>query len=181
MSEAQEKEITKAGGKIAFVDYLILDDPPYLQAQECTSCGARYFDRRNACASCFEDQFRSVAIDREGIVTSFSIVQMGPIPYVSAVVDCAGTSVKCTIMNVEPSPVHDCAFDAGSCAINHCGYVWNRSHLNNAEACDNPLLINSYRTKLILKTASAGISSVKVPRATTRTFLSLQIRRIVKN
>lgn len=104
MSEAQEKEITKAGGKIAFVDYLILDDPPYLQAQECTSCGARYFDRRNACASCFEDQFRSVAIDREGIVTSFSIVQMGPIPYVSAVVDCAGTSVKCTIMNVEPSP-----------------------------------------------------------------------------
>ena len=31
---------------------------------------------------------------------------MGPIPYVSAVVDCAGTSVKCTIMNVEPSPEH---------------------------------------------------------------------------
>ena len=77
MSEAQEKEITETGGKIAFVDYLILDDPPYLQAQECTSCGARYFDRRNACASCFEDQFRSVAIDQEGIVTSFSIVQMG--------------------------------------------------------------------------------------------------------
>ena len=40
MSEAQEKEITETGGKIAFVDYLILDDPPYLQAQECTSCGA---------------------------------------------------------------------------------------------------------------------------------------------
>ena len=104
MSEAQEKEITETGGKIAFVDYLILDDPPYLQAQECTSCGARYFDRRNACASCFEDQFRSVAIEQEGVVTSFSIVQMGPIPYVSAVVDCGGTSVKCTIMNVEPSP-----------------------------------------------------------------------------
>ena len=31
---------------------------------------------------------------------------MGPIPYVSAVVDCGGTSVKCTIMNVEPSPEH---------------------------------------------------------------------------
>ena len=104
MSEAQEKEISETGGKIAFVDYLILDDPPYLPAQECTSCGARYFDRRNACASCFEDQFRSVAIEQEGVVTSFSIVQMGPIPYVSAVVDCGGTSVKCTIMNVEPSP-----------------------------------------------------------------------------
>ncbi len=104
MSEAQEKEITETDGKIAFVDYLILDDPPYLQAQECTSCGARYFDRRNACASCFKDQFRSVAIDQDGVVTSFSIVQMGHIQYVSAVVDCAGTSVKCTIMNVEPSP-----------------------------------------------------------------------------
>ena len=104
MSEAQEKQTTETSKKIPFVDYLILDDPPYLQAQECTSCGARYFDRRNACASCFEDQFRSVAIEREGVVTSFSIVQMGPIPYVSAVVDCGGTSVKCTIMNVEPSP-----------------------------------------------------------------------------
>ena len=106
MSEAQEKETTETSGKIPFVDYLILDNPPYLQAQECLSCGARYFDRRNACASCFEDQFRSVAIDQEGIVTSFSIVQMVPIPYVSAVVDCGGTSVKCTIMNVEPSPEH---------------------------------------------------------------------------
>ena len=106
MSEAQEKETTETSGKIPFVDYLILDNSPYLQAQECLSCGARYFDRRNACASCFEDQFRSVAIDQEGIVTSFSIVQMGPIPYVSAVVDCGGTSVKCTIMNVEPSPEH---------------------------------------------------------------------------
>ena len=48
----------------------------------------------------------SGAIEQEGIITSFSIVQMGPIPYVSAVVDCGGTSVKCTIMNVEPSPEH---------------------------------------------------------------------------
>ena len=106
MSEAQEMETTETNKRIPFVDYLILDNTPYLQAQECLSCGARYFDRRNACASCFEDQFRSVAIDQEGIVTSFSIVQMGPIPYVSAVVDCGGTSVKCTIMNVEPSPEH---------------------------------------------------------------------------
>jgi len=92
--------------KIPFVDYLILDDPPYLQAQECQSCGARYFDRRNACASCFADKFQPVAVESEGVVTSFSIVQMGPIPYVSAIVDCGGTSVKCTIMNVEPTPDH---------------------------------------------------------------------------
>ena len=90
--------------KIPFVDYLVLDDPPYLQAQECTNCGARYFDRRNACANCFKDKFTPVAIATEGEVTSFSIVQMGATPYVSAVVDCGGTSVKCTIINVEPTP-----------------------------------------------------------------------------
>ena len=82
--------------KIPFVDYLVLDDPPYLQAQECTNCGARYFDRRNACANCFKDKFTPVAIATEGEVTSFSIVQMGATPYISAVVDCGGTSVKCT-------------------------------------------------------------------------------------
>tara|TARA_B100001029_G_scaffold73954_1_gene60423 strand:+ start:257 stop:664 length:408 start_codon:yes stop_codon:yes gene_type:complete len=90
--------------KIPFVDYLVLDDPPYLQAQECTNCGARYFDRRNACANCFKDKFTPVAIATEGEVTSFSIVQMGATPYISAVVDCGGTSVKCTIINVEPTP-----------------------------------------------------------------------------
>ena len=57
--------------KIPFVDYLVLDDPPYLQAQECTNCGARYFDRRNACANCFKDKFTPVAIATEGEVTRF--------------------------------------------------------------------------------------------------------------
>ncbi len=90
--------------RIPFVEYLVLDDAPYLQAQECVSCGARYFDRRNACASCFDNDFRVVEIPREGEVTSFSIVQMGPIPYVSAVVNCGGTNVKCTLMNIEPTP-----------------------------------------------------------------------------
>ncbi len=104
MSENQ-KSIQKAQtGKIPFVDYLVLDEDPYLQANECESCGARYFDRRNACASCFDDNFRQVPIATEGEVTSFSIVQMGPIPYVSAVVNCDGTSVKCTLMNVEATP-----------------------------------------------------------------------------
>ena len=104
MSEAQEMETTETNKRIPFVDYLILDNTPYLQAQECTSCGARYFDRRNPCASSIEDHFRPVDNEQEGTFTSVSIVQMGPVPYVSAVVDCGGTSVKCTIMNVEPSP-----------------------------------------------------------------------------
>ena len=90
--------------RIPFVDYLVLADEPYLQANKCVSCGARYFDRRNACAACFEDKFILVPVPTDGEVTSFSIVQMGPIPYVSAVVNCGGTSVKCTLMNVEPTP-----------------------------------------------------------------------------
>jgi uncharacterized OB-fold protein len=39
---------------IPFVEYLVLDDgEPHLAANECTRCGARSFDRRNACAGCF--------------------------------------------------------------------------------------------------------------------------------
>ena len=29
---------------------------------------------------------------------------MGPKPYVSAIVDCDGTAVRCTLMGVEPDP-----------------------------------------------------------------------------
>jgi uncharacterized protein len=32
------------------VDYLVLGDEPHLEANACTSCGALFFDRRNACA-----------------------------------------------------------------------------------------------------------------------------------
>ena len=34
--------------QIPLVDYLMLGDEPHLVANECTGCGARYFDRRNA-------------------------------------------------------------------------------------------------------------------------------------
>ena len=37
---------------VPIVDYLVLGDDPHLVAKECTGCGARFFDRRNACASC---------------------------------------------------------------------------------------------------------------------------------
>ena len=47
-------------GQIPLVDYLVLDEgDPHLVAQECTNCGARFFDRRNACASCFASEFRT--------------------------------------------------------------------------------------------------------------------------
>lgn len=94
--------------QIPLVDYLHLGDSPHLVANECTSCGARYFDRRNACASCFGTDFTKVDVPTEGEITSFSIVAFAapgvPTPFVPAVVDCGGTKVRGNIINVDPSP-----------------------------------------------------------------------------
>jgi uncharacterized OB-fold protein len=96
--------------RIPLVSYLELGDQPHLVANECTSCGARFFDRRNACASCFGTDFRDVDIPTEGEVKSFTIVAFAspgvPVPFVAAVVDCAGTSVRTNLINVEPDDDH---------------------------------------------------------------------------
>jgi uncharacterized OB-fold protein len=96
--------------QIPLVDYLVLGDEPHLVAHECTACGARYFDRRNACASCFANEFRDVPIGTEGEVRSFTIVTFAapgvPVPFVAAVIDCDGTSVRANLINVEPDPEH---------------------------------------------------------------------------
>jgi uncharacterized protein len=97
-------------GQIPFVDYLVLGDDPHLVANECTSCGARFFDRRNACASCFGTEFTKVSIPTEGEVRAFTIVTFAapgvPVPFVAAVVDCGGTSVRGNLINVAPDPEH---------------------------------------------------------------------------
>ena len=102
---------TAAPERIPFVDYLVLDDgDPHLVAHECTNCGARYFDRRNACAGCFGTEFRQVRIATAGEVRSFTIVTFAApgvdVPFVAAVVDCDGTSVRGNIVNCPPDPDH---------------------------------------------------------------------------
>ena len=96
--------------QIPFVNYLVLGDAPHLVANECTSCGARFFDRRNACASCSGTDFKSADIPTQGEVRAFTIVAFAApgidVPFVSAIVDCGGTSVRTNIVNVEPSPDH---------------------------------------------------------------------------
>jgi len=97
--------------QVPLVDYLVLGDDPHLVAKECTSCGARFFDRRNACASCGDDAgFHDVDIAREGVLRSFTIVAFAapgvPVPFVAGIVDCDGTSVRGNVVNVEPSPEH---------------------------------------------------------------------------
>jgi uncharacterized OB-fold protein len=96
--------------QVPIVDYLVLGDDPHLEAWQCTACGARFFDRRNACAACFGRDFERVPVPTEGVVRTFTIVSMAapgiPVPFVAAVVDCRGTSVRANLVDVEPDPNH---------------------------------------------------------------------------
>ena len=98
------------GKQVPIVDYLVLDDgAPYLVANRCDTCGALYFDRRNACAKCSGRSFSKERLTDEGKVRSFTIVHRAapgvPTPYVSAIVDLSGGGVvKANLLNVEPSP-----------------------------------------------------------------------------
>ena len=96
--------------QIPFVDYLVLGDRPHLVAHECTRCGARFFDRRNACASCFATEFEPVDVATEGELRSFTIVAFAApgidVPFVAGVVDCDGTSVRANVINCPPDPEH---------------------------------------------------------------------------
>ncbi len=96
--------------QIPLVDYLVLGADPHLVAHECVACGARYFDRRNACAACTATDFATVDLDRQGTLRAFTIVSFAapgiPVPYVAGVVDCGGTSVRANIINVDPDPEH---------------------------------------------------------------------------
>jgi uncharacterized OB-fold protein len=94
--------------QIPLVDYLVLGDEPHLVAHECTACGARYFDRRNACASCSGTEFTLADIPTEGVLRTFTIVTFAapgiPVPFVSGIIDCGGTSVRANVVDVEPTP-----------------------------------------------------------------------------
>ncbi len=94
--------------QIPLVDDLVLGDEPHLVAHECTACGARYFDRRNACASCGGADFTKADVPTEGVLRTFTIVTFAapgiPVPFVAGVVDCGGTSVRANIVDVDPTP-----------------------------------------------------------------------------
>ena len=98
------------GTAVPLVDYLVLGDNPHLEANQCVECGARFFDRRNACASCGGTEFEKAAVGTDGEVRAFTIVSLAapgiPVPFVAAVIDCDGTSVRGNIINTEPDPDH---------------------------------------------------------------------------
>jgi uncharacterized protein len=94
--------------QIPLVDYLVLGDDPHIVAKECTNCGAHYFDRRNACASCFGTEFREFPVPNEGTLRTFTIVAHAapgvPVPFVAGVIDCDGTSVTANVINTPAAP-----------------------------------------------------------------------------
>jgi uncharacterized OB-fold protein len=97
--------------QIPFVEYLVLDGgSPHLVANECTTCGARFFDRRNACAGCSGTEFRPARIATEGELRAYTIVAFAApgvdVPFVAAIVDCNGTSVRGILINCPPDPEH---------------------------------------------------------------------------
>ena len=96
--------------QIPLVDYLVLGDEPHLEANECTRCAARFFDRRNACASCGGTEFTKVPVSTTGELRAFTIVSFAapgiPVPFVAGVIDCDGTSVRGNVVNVEPDDQH---------------------------------------------------------------------------
>ena len=78
-------------------------------AQECIACGARFFDRRNACARCGLTEFASAEVAGTGELRAFSIVHRAapgiPVPFVSAIVKTDdGTWVRSNVVNCDPTP-----------------------------------------------------------------------------
>jgi uncharacterized OB-fold protein len=98
----------ETAASIPLVEYLVLGDEPHLVANECTDCGARFFDRRNACAACGGTSFRKADVSVTGILRTFTIVaQAAPgieVPFVAGIIDCDGTTVRANIVNAAPDP-----------------------------------------------------------------------------
>ncbi len=94
--------------QIPLVSYLQLD-PPRLVANKCDSCGARYFDRRNACANCGNTSFSTVEVDNNGVLKSYTIVHRAAanieVPFVAGIIQTNdGTWVRANVINCDPTP-----------------------------------------------------------------------------
>ena len=98
-----------ATARVPLVEYLCLEPEPHLVAQECRYCGARFFDRRNACARCGRTGFEAVVVDGRGELRAFTVVHRAapgiPVPFVSAIVHTDdGTWVRSNLVNCDPTP-----------------------------------------------------------------------------
>jgi uncharacterized OB-fold protein len=105
-------EAATRGRRIPAVGYLVIDQgDPYLVAQECSSCQAMFFDRRNACARCGGLDFAPKPLGRTGVIRSFTVVRRAApgvtVPYVSATVALdGGGMVKANLVGIEADPAN---------------------------------------------------------------------------
>jgi uncharacterized protein len=95
--------------RIPVVDYLVLEGEPHLVANECSACGALFFDRRNACARCGKRSFARRPLATTGVVRSFTVVHRAApnvaVPYVSSVIELDGGGVvKANIVDAGSDP-----------------------------------------------------------------------------
>lgn len=95
--------------QVPYVSYLSLGDDPHLVANECGSCSALYFDRRNACANCGGTAFGTRRLANDGVLRAFTIVHRATpdvaVPYVSGIIDLDGGGVvKANVVGIEPTP-----------------------------------------------------------------------------
>jgi uncharacterized OB-fold protein len=95
--------------QVPYVGYLSLGDDPHLVANECGTCGALFFDRRNACARCGGRDFTTRRLANDGVLRAFTIMHRASpgvtVPYASGIVDLDGGGVvKANIVGVDPKP-----------------------------------------------------------------------------
>jgi uncharacterized OB-fold protein len=112
-----EPPATSAEGKKtrAIVPFLRLGDngdKAHLAGRKCGRCGTVYLSPRLACSKCFATgPFAEIRLSDRGTLWVYSIVYQSapgiPTPYVAAIVDLPeGVSVRCTIVDVDPTPDH---------------------------------------------------------------------------
>jgi uncharacterized OB-fold protein len=86
--------------QVPLVEYLVLGDQPHLRAHSCTACGALFFDRRNACARCSNQEFTWKDLATTGKIRAYTVIGRTKQPFTSIVVDLdGGGSVKANLLN----------------------------------------------------------------------------------
>ena len=97
--------------RIPLVDYLVLGDEPHLVAHECTVVRGPVLRPPQRLRVVLRHGVRRRGRSPPtGELQAFTIVSLAapgvPVPFVAALVDCDGTSVRGNVVNVEPDPEH---------------------------------------------------------------------------
>ena len=104
--------MSEAARPLPAVPFLKLPEKgdPYLEGQQCGSCGSIFLGERRVCSKCgARDQMSAKKLSNRGNLHVFSIVHRSfpgiEVPYVSAIVDLeGGGTVKGNLIGIDPDP-----------------------------------------------------------------------------